>query len=186
MSGAINSGILIPVPVLAVLMAVLDAVREIADRNGTIEVNAVEQTIANIQYRYHSSIRAMYMISAILFIFGSISLMNMFLVDFQSRKCEFGLFEVVGTTKNQLNKMLDREIGIYLGGSLAISLICGSILSVIVCRQLDMMNHCITLKLPWIFLLALAAVLAVIYLSFSVYTRSELKKTSILSAIRDD
>ena len=105
MSGAINSGILIPVPVLAVLMAVLDAVREIADRNGTIEVNAVEQTIANIQYRYHSSIRAMYMISAILFIFGSISLMNMFLVDFQSRKCEFGLFEVVGTTKNQLSKL---------------------------------------------------------------------------------
>ena len=165
---------------------VLDAVRKIADRNGTIEVNAVEQTIANIQYRYHSSIRAMYMISAILFIFGSISLMNMFLVDFQSRKCEFGLFEVVGTTKNQLNKMLDREIGIYLGGSLAISLICGSILSVIVCRQLDMMNHCITLKLPWIFLLALAAVLAVIYLTFSVYARSELKKTSILSAIRED
>ena len=212
MSGAINSGILIPVPVLAVLMAVLDAVREIADRNGTIEVNAVEQTIANIQYRYHSSIRAMYMISAILFIFGSISLMNMFLVDFQSRKCEFGLFEVVGTTKNQLSKltscstcrragrmaihamkvedfhskMLDREIGIYLGGSLTISLICGSILSVIVCRQLNMMNHCITLKLPWIFLLALAAVLVVIYLTFSAYARSELKKTSILSAIRDD
>ena len=186
MSGAINSGILIPVPVLAVLMAVLDAVREIADRNGTIEVNAVEQTIANIQYRYHSSIRAMYMISAILFIFGSISLMNMFLVDFQSRKCEFGLFEVVGTTKNQLNKMLDREIGIYLGGSLAISLLCGSVLSVIVCRRLDRMNHCITLKLPWIFLLALAAVLVVIYLTFSAYARSELKKTSILSAIRDD
>ena len=165
---------------------VLDAVRGIADRNGTIEVNAVEQTIVNIQYRYHSSIRAMYMISAILFIFGSISLMNMFLVDFQSRKCEFGLFEVVGTTKNQLNKMLDREIGIYLGGSLAISLLCGSVLSVIVCRRLDRMNHCITLKLPWIFLLALAAVLAFIYLLFSVYARSELKKTSILSAIRDD
>ncbi len=112
--------------------------------------------------------------------------MNMFLVDFQSRKCEFGLFEVVGTTKNQLNKMLDREIGIYLGGSLAISLLCGSVLSVIVCRRLDRMNHCITLKLPWIFLLALAAVLAFIYLLFSVYARSELKKTSILSAIRDD
>ena len=82
--------------------------------------------------------------------------------------------------------MLDREIGIYLGGSLAISLLSGSILSVIVCRRLDRMNHCITLKLPWMFLLALLAVLAVIYLLFSVYARSELKKTSILSAIRDD
>lgn len=165
---------------------VLDAVRGLAEQNGEIEVNAVEQTIANIQYRYQASIKAMYMISAILFIFGSISLMNMFLVDFQNRKCEFGLFEAVGTTKKQLNRMLDREIGIYLGGSLVISLLCGSIFSVIVCKRLDIINHCITLKLPWMFLLALAAVLAVIYLLFSVYARSELKKTSILSAIRDD
>ena len=165
---------------------VLNAVRELADRNGKIEVNAVEQTIANIQYRYQASIKAMYMISAILFIFGSISLMNMFLVDFQNRKCEFGLFEAVGTTKKQLNRMLDREIGIYLGGSLVISLLCGSTFSVIVCKQLDIINHCITLKLPWMFLLALAAVLVVIYLLFYVYARSELKKTSILSAIRDD
>ena len=165
---------------------VLDAVRKLAEQNGEIEVNAVEQTVANIQYRYQASIKAMYMISAILFIFGSISLMNMFLVDFQNRKCEFGLFEAVGTTKKQLNRMLDREIGIYLGGSLVISLLCGSIFSVIVCKRLDIINHCITLKLPWMFLLALAAVLAVIYLLFSVYARSELKKTSILSTIRDN
>ena len=107
--------------------------------------------------------------------------MNMFLVDFQSRNCEFGLFEVVGTTKNQLNKMLDREIGIYLGGSLAISLICGSILSVIVCRQLDMMNHYITLKLPWIFLLALAA-LAGLYVRWGNTT---LQTESFAPAFRD-
>ena len=87
--------------------------------------------------------------------------MNMFLVDFQNRKCEFSLFEAVGTTKKQLNRMLDIEIGIYLGGSLVISLLCGSIFSVIVCKRLDIINHCITLKLPWMFLLALAAVLAV-------------------------
>ena len=165
---------------------VLDAVRGLAEQNGKIQVNTDEQTIVNIQYRYQASIKAMYMISVILLIFGSISLMNMFLVDFQNRKCEFGLFEAVGTTKKQLNRMLDIEIGIYLGGSLVISLLCGSIFSAIVCKRLDIMNHCITLKLPWMFLLALAAVLAVIYLLFSVYARSELKKTSILSAIRDD
>ena len=165
---------------------VLDAVRGLAEQNGKIQVNTVEQTTVNIQYRYQASIKAMYMISVILLIFGSISLMNMFLVDFQNRKCEFGLFEAVGTTKKQLNKMLDIEIGIYLGGSLVISLLCGSIFSAIVCKRLDIMNHCITLKLPWMFLVALAAVLAVIYLLFSIYARSELKKTSILSAIRDD
>jgi len=165
---------------------VLAVVQEIADKNGKIEVNTIEQTIANIEYQYKSSIKALYMTAAILFIFGSISLMNMLMVDFQNRKREFGLLEAVGTTQKQLKIMLNREIGIYLGGSLVISLVCGSILSVIACRKLDAANHCITLALPWLFLLALTAVLAVIYLIFTAYAKSELKKTSILSAIREE
>ena len=165
---------------------VLTAVQEIADRNGKIEVNTIEQTIRNIQYRYSASINALYMISVILFVFGSISLMNMLMVDFQNRKREFGLLEAVGTTQKQLKAMLNREIGIYLGGSLIIALVFGSLLSVIVCRRLDAVNHCITLVLPWLFLLALIAVLTVIYLIFTVYAKVELKKTSILSAIREE
>ena len=165
---------------------VLTAVQKIADKNGKIEVNTIEQTIKNIQYRYSASINALYMTSAILFVFGSISLTNMLMVDFQNRKREFGLLEAVGTTRQQLKAMLDREMGIYLGGSLVIALVFGSILSVIVCRRLDAVNHCITLVLPWLFLLALVVVLAVIYLIFTAYAKSELKKTSILSAIREE
>lgn len=165
---------------------VLSAVQKIADENGKIEVNTIKQTISSIQKYYAPSIKTFYMISAILFIFGAISLMNMLMVDFQNRKREFGLFEAVGTTQNQLKGMLNREIGIYLSGSLIISLLGGSVLSVIVCGQLDAVNHCITLKLPWIFLLLLIAVLMVIYFVFSMYAKSELKKTSILSAIRDE
>lgn len=165
---------------------VLSAVQKIADENGKIEVNTIKQTISSIQKYYDPSIKTFYMISAILFIFGAISLMNMLMVDFQNRKREFGLFEAVGTTQNQLKGMLNREIGIYLSGSLIISLLGGSVLSVIVCGQLDAVNHCITLKLPWIFLLLLIAVLMVIYFVFSMYAKSELKKTSILSTIRDE
>ena len=165
---------------------VLSAVQEIAEQSGKISVNTIEQTIKNIQYRYSSSIKALYMAAVILFTFGSISLMNMLMVDFQNRKREFGLLEAVGATQKQLKAMLSREIGIYLGGSLVIALVFGSILSVIVCRRLDAVNHCITLVLPWLFLLALVVVLAVIYLIFTAYAKSELKKTSILSAIREE
>lgn len=49
------------------------------------------------------------MASAILFVFGSISLMNMLMVDFQNRKREFGLLKAVGATQKQLKSMLDRE-----------------------------------------------------------------------------
>ncbi len=126
------------------------------------------------------------MISVILFVLGVISLMNMLMVDFQSRKREFGLLEAVGITQNQLIVMLNREIGTYIFGSLIFSLIGGGVLSIIVCRRLNASNHCITLNLPWVFLLALAAVLIAIYLVFSVYAKSELKKTSILAAIREN
>lgn len=164
----------------------LVSIQRIVDRNEKIEVNTIEQTVKNIQYQYDSSIKALYMISAILFIFGGISLMNMLIVDFQSRRREFGLLEAAGITKKQLKTMLSREIGIYLGGSLVISFICGSIFSIIVCRRLDAINHCITLKLPWFFLLALIAVLFVIYFVFSMYSKIELKKANILSAIKSE
>lgn len=164
----------------------LSSIQRIVDRNEKIEVNTIEQTVKNIQYQYDSSIKALYMISAILFIFGGISLMNMLIVDFQSRRREFGLLEAAGITKKQLKTMLNIEIGIYLGGSLVISFICGSIFSIIVCRWLDAINHCITLELPWFFLLALIGVLFVIYFAFSMYSKIELKKANILSAIKSE
>ena len=165
---------------------VLSAVQGIAEQNGKISVNTIEQTIKNIEYRYSSSIKALYMAAAILFTFGVISLMNMLMVDFQNRKREFGLLEAVGATQKQLKAMLSREIGIYLGGSLTVSLVLGTIISIIACQRLEAVNHCISLKLPWLFLIALIAAMVVIYMIFTAYAKAELKKTGILSAIREE
>ena len=52
--------------------------------------------------------------------------------------------------------------------------------------RLDAVNHCITLKLPWPFLAELIAAMTVIYLIFTAYAGAELKKTGILSAIREE
>ena len=165
---------------------VLSAVQEIAEQNGKISVNTIEQTIKNIEYRYSSSIKALYMAAAILFTFGGISLMNMLMVDFQNRKREFGLLEAVGATQKQLKAMLSREIGIYLGGSLTVSLALGTLISIIACQRLEAVNHCIILKLPWLFLTALIAAMVVIYMIFTAYAKAELRKTGILSAIREE
>ena len=165
---------------------VLSAVQEIAEQNGKISVNTIEQTIKNIEYRYSSSIKALYMAAAILFTFGGISLMNMLMVDFQNRKREFGLLEAVGATQKQLKAMLSREIGIYLGGSLTVSLVLGTIISIIACQRLEAVNHCITLNLPWLFLIALIAAMVVIYMIFTAYAKAELRKTGILSAIHEE
>ena len=165
---------------------VLSAVQEIAEQSGKISVNTIEQTIKNIEYRYSSSIKALYMAAAILFTFGGISLMNMLMVDFQNRKREFGLLEAVGATQKQLKAMLSREIGIYLGGSLTVSLVLGTIISIIACQRLEAVNHCITLNLPWLFLIALIAAMVVIYMIFTAYAKAELRKTGILSAIREE
>jgi len=88
------------------------------------------------------------MAAAILFTFGGISLMNMLMVDFQNRKREFGLLEAVGATQKQLKAMLSREIGIYLGGSLTVSLALGTLISIIACQRLEAVNHCIIPSIP--------------------------------------
>ena len=125
------------------------------------------------------------MAAAILFTFGGISLMNMLMVDFQNRKREFGLLEAVGATQKQ-QAMLSREIGIYLGGSLTVSLALGTIISILACQRLEAVNHCISLKLPWLFIIALIAAMVVIYMIFTAYAKAELRKTGILSAIREE
>ena len=112
--------------------------------------------------------------------------MNMLMVDFQSRKREIGLLKAVGATQEQLKAMLRWEIGIYLGGSLIVSFVLGTIISIIVCLRLDAINHCISLKLPWLFLVAFLIVMIAIYLIFSVYANAELKKTGILPAIHEE
>ena len=111
---------------------------------------------------------------------------DMLMVDFQNRKREFGLLEAVGATQKQLKAMLSREIGIYLGGSLTVSLVLGTIISIIACQRLEAVNHCITLNLPWLFLIALIAAMVVIYMIFTAYAKAELRKTGILSAIREE
>lgn len=166
--------------------AVLSEVERIAEENGFLSVDSIRQTVKNIELTYGSSIKTYYMVSVILFIFGGISLVNMLLVDFQNRKREFGLLQAVGTTQKQLKTMLEREIWIYLSASLGIAVVCGGILSAVVCGYLDDVNHCISLKLPWGFLAGLLVVLAGIYLMFSMYARNELKKTSVLSAVREE
>lgn len=47
-------------------------------------------------------------------------------------------------------------------------------------------NHCISLKLPWLFLIALVAVMGGIYLIFVAYAKVELKNAEILPAIREE
>lgn len=209
MSGVITSGIPIPVPLLAALTAILAATivygvfytKIVKNVQMFGQLRTVGMTKRQIK-RMASKEGRLYALAGIPLglvigvLIGFIgcpdgfrlktTVMNMLMVDFQNRKREFGLLEAVGTTRQQLKAMLDREMGIYLGGSLVIALVFGSILSVIVCRRLDAVNHCITLVLPWLFLLALVVVLAVIYLIFTAYAKSELKKTSILSAIREE
>lgn len=168
----------------------LDAIRaeiqNIASEYRNIEIQSIEQTAQSVQRYYSPSIRTFYIISAILCVFGVISLLNMLIVDFQNRKREFGLLKAVGVTQGQLKRMLQREIQIYLGGSLATAVVGGSIFCGIVCSHLDRVNHCITLELPWFFLVGLLVTVILIYFIFILYAKSELKKTSILSAIRDE
>lgn len=164
---------------------VLSAVSEIVEKNGQIEVNTIEQTIASIQKYYSPTIRTFYMISAILFIFGGVSLTNMLMVDLQNRKHEFGLLRAIGTTQKQLKNMLKQELIFYLSGSFFIALFGSTVASVIVCKRLDEVNHCISFSFPWLFLMAFIILLIIIYFIFSLYASNELYRTDIIEALKE-
>lgn len=165
--------------------AALSEIEKIAEENGCLSVDSIRQRVKSLEMIYDSSIKTYYMISVILFVFGGISLFNMLMADFQNRKREFGLLRAVGTTQKQLKVMLEREIRLYLSASLGIAAVCGGIFGAAVCGHLEKVNHCISLKLPWGFLAGLVGVLAVIYFIFLVYVGNELKKMSVLSAVRE-
>ena len=165
---------------------VASAIQNIVNENDQLEFHTITQSETSIQKYYNPSIQTFYLISIILLVFGGMSLANTLLVDLGNRRREFGLLKAVGATQKQLNKMLNKEIITYLAGSLIIALVGSSIIGFAVCRRLDAINHSISFSFPWLFLLALMIMLVVIYFVFSLYSKNGLKKTSILSAIREE
>ena len=81
--------------------------------------------------------------------------------------------------------MLNREIMTYLAGSFSIALFGSTIASIIVCKRLDSINHCIRFSFPWLFLFAFVALLIIIYFIFSFYVSRELKNTDVIKLIRE-
>lgn len=165
--------------------AVLSQINEIAQSGDEIIVFDIAQNISGIKTEYNASIKNLYLVSVILFLFGGISLTNTLLVDFKNRKHEFALLKAIGTTQKQLNNMLNREIMTYLAGSFSIALFGSTIASIIVCKRLDSINHCIRFSFPWLFLFAFVALLIIIYFIFSFYVSRELKNTDVIKLIRE-
>lgn len=165
--------------------AVLSQINEIAQSGDEIIVFDIAQNISGIKTEYNASIKNLYLVSVILFLFGGISLTNTLLVDFKNRKHEFALLKAIGTTQKQLNNMLNREIMTYLAGSFSIALLGSTIASIIVCKRLDSINHCIRFSFPWLFLFAFVALLIIIYFIFSFYVSRELKNTDVIKLIRE-
>lgn len=164
---------------------VLSQINEIAENGDEISVFDISQNISGIKDVYAASIKNLYLVSVILFLFGGISLTNTLLVDFKNRTHEFALLKAIGTTQRQLNDMLNREIMTYLAGSFLIALFGSIIASMIVCKRLDSVNHCISFSFPWLFLLAFAALLIIIYFIFSFCVSRDLKNTDVIKEIRE-
>ena len=111
---------------------------------------------------------------------------NMLIVDLRSRQKEFGLLEAVGATQRQLRRMLFWEMGTILGVTGLLSLLVGAVASTIVCVRIDALHHCINVVLPWPFLLAFFALLFVIGGVTIAVAWQQLRRRSVLAAVRGE
>lgn len=161
-------------------------IMQMADASDAIDENDISQTITNIQAINAITIRNLYLAAVILFLFGGLSMGNMLIVDLRSRQREFGLLEAVGATQRQLRRMLLWEIGTILGTTGLLSLLGGALASAIACARIDAMHHCISLALPWPFLLAFFALLLLIGAATIAVAWRQLRRRSTLAAVRSE
>jgi len=161
-------------------------IRQMADASDTIDENDILQTITNIQIINGITIRNLYLVAMLLFLFGGLSMSNMLIVDLRSRQKEFGLLEAVGATQRQLRRMLFWEMGTILGVTGLLSLLVGAVASAIVCARIDALHHCINVVLPWPFLLAFFALLFIIGGVTIAVAWQQLRRRSVLAAVRGE
>lgn len=166
------------------LESVTKELKRIADQSNKIDIYTLAENVRFIQRRFDKDIKALYFISAILFTFGIISLVNVVLTSIASRRQEFGLLQAVGMTAKQINQMLRIENLFYTGGSFLLSITGGFIIGVAVCSILERRSHCIIYHYPWIITLAMAGVLLLIQFLLSFYVTRSLKKATVLERIR--
>lgn len=159
-------------------------VQAMADASDQIDLYTIEQNIRNIEYNYSRTIRTFYFISAIMFVFGCLSLMNTLIVDYQNRKREFGLFRAIGATQRQLRSMLRMESAFYLTVSIIIAVAGGLAASIAVSLRLDKMAHCIDFQYPWGVMTLIILGTAMLWIAMSFYSAGFLKNTEISEAVK--
>lgn len=157
----------------------------LVNEDGRLVMNDITETKQNIEQVYSIYVENLYLVAVILFLFGSIALANIMVVDLQNRRREIGLLKAVGMTQGQLLQMLQSEIRLYLGSALAITVVGSVIASLVVGIWLDEKNHCISFSIPWPFIIMLLVAMLALYIIFSVHARNYLKNTKSLDAIRE-
>lgn len=157
----------------------------LVNEDGRLEMNDITETKKNIEQVYSIYVENLYLVAVILFLFGSIALANILVVDLQNRRREIGLLKAVGMTQGQLLQMLQSEIRLYLGSALALTVVGSIIASLVIGTWLDEKNHCISFEMPWMFIITLLVAMLALYVIFSIHTKNYLKNTKSLDAIRE-
>lgn len=161
-------------------------IRQMADASDVIDENDISQTVDNINTINGITIRNLYLVAVILFLFGGLSMSNMLLVDLRNRRRELGLLGAVGATQRQLRRMLLWEIAAILGGAGLVSLLGAALGGGVACKIINDTHHCIDVAIPWLFLAAFAALLLMIAGVFIRCAAVQLQHSAPLEAIRSE
>lgn len=161
-------------------------IKQMADASDVIDENDISQTIDNINAINGITIRNLYLVAVIFFLFGGLSMSNMLLVDLRNRRRELGLLGAVGATQRQLRRMLLWEIAAILGGAGLVSLLGAALGGGVACKIINDTHHCIDFAFPWPFLAAFAALLLAIAGVFIRCAAVQLRRSAPLEAIRSE
>lgn len=110
------------------LKEVEEQLKVIADNNGYIEMNSLEEQITVYELSLRMTKILGYSLVIILGVIGFINLINTMITSIITRKKELGMLQAIGLSDSQLVKMLQIEGMFYTFGSLGIILTLGNVI----------------------------------------------------------
>lgn len=113
------------------LKEVEEQLKVIADNNGYIEMNSLEEEIAVYELSLRMTSILGYSLVIILGVIGFINLINTMVTSIITRKKELGMLQAIGLSDRQLVRMLQIEGMFYTFGSLGIILTLGNVIGYI-------------------------------------------------------
>lgn len=163
-----------------------DQLRNLCAEMPELGVVAVKDYAAALSESLNRQKAPIYVLVALLGIFGLINLVNTLMTNLFTRKKELAAMQAIGLSDKQLRTMLIEEGLLYSFATIIISLVAGSLCGIGLCKVLASFGTfgAPSFQFPYLLFAVFASVLILVQIIASAYSTGLYQKTSLIERMR--